>query len=48
MGGDGHPSGVEDTLEWVVPALPNIVVRTADEHQGELAVIAVFHGAQDR
>ena len=44
----GHAGRVEGTLEWVVPSLPYIVVYTADEQQGELVVIGVFHGAQDR
>ncbi len=44
----GHASRVADTLEWVVPGLPYIVVYTVDERQDELSVIAVFHGAQDR
>jgi toxin ParE1/3/4 len=44
----GHSGRVEGTLEWVVPSLPYIVVYTADQKQGELVVIGVFHGAQDR
>ena len=44
----GHAGRVEGTLEWVVPSLPYIVVYTADEHQDELVVIGIFHGAQDR
>ena len=44
----GHAGRVAGTLEWVVPGLPYIVVCTVDESQDELAVIAVFHGAQDR
>ena len=44
----GHAGRVEDTLEWVVPSLPYIVVYTADAQHDELVVIGIFHGAQDR
>lgn len=44
----GHPGKVGGTLEWVVPALPYIVVYTVDGLHDELAVIGVFHGARER
>jgi addiction module RelE/StbE family toxin len=44
----GHSGRVAGTFEWVVPSLPYIVVYTVNDQQDELAVIAVFHGAQDR
>lgn len=44
----GHAGRVAGTLEWVVPSLPYVIVYTVDEHQDELVVVAVFHGAQDR
>lgn len=43
----GHAGRVAGTLEWVVPGLP-YVVYAVDERQDERAVIAIFHGAQDR
>jgi len=44
----GHEGTVSGTLELIVSGLPYIVVYTVDEAQDELAVIAIFHGAQDR
>jgi toxin ParE1/3/4 len=39
---------VEPTHEWVVVGLPYIIVYEVDEAADEVAIIAVFHGAQDR
>jgi toxin ParE1/3/4 len=36
------------TYEWVVVGLPYIIVYEIDETAEEVAIIAVFHGAQDR
>ena len=44
----GRSGSVTGTHEWVVHGLPYIIVYTFDEQQDELAVIAIFHGAQDR
>ena len=44
----GHIGRVRGTHEWVVPGLPNIVVYTIDSGANELAIVAVFHGAQNR
>ena len=45
MGRSGTVSG---TCEWIVHGLPYIIVYTFDAEQDELAIIAFFHGAQDR
>jgi toxin ParE1/3/4 len=44
----GHAGHVPDTLEWVVPRLPYIVVYEVNRTQDQVIVTAVFHGAQDR
>jgi plasmid stabilization system protein ParE len=44
----GHAGRVPGTYEWVVVGLPNVIVYEIDEAADEVAVIAVFHGAQDR
>jgi toxin ParE1/3/4 len=43
----GRAGRDEGTREWVVPRLPYIVVYEVNEGQGEVVVVAVFHGAQD-
>jgi plasmid stabilization system protein ParE len=43
----GRAGRDEGTREWVVPRLPYIVVYEVHEDDGEVIVIAVFHGAQD-
>jgi toxin ParE1/3/4 len=45
MGRTGLEPG---TREWVVPRLPYIVVYELNDLTDELAIIAIFHGAQDR
>jgi plasmid stabilization system protein ParE len=44
----GHAGHDPDTLEWVVPRLPYIVVYEVDRVRERVVVMAVFHGAQDR
>lgn len=44
----GHIGRARGTYEWVVVGLPYIIVYEIDEEADELAIIAVFHGAQDR
>jgi toxin ParE1/3/4 len=44
----GHVGRARGTYEWVVVGLPYIVVYEVDEAAAEVAIIAVFHGAQDR
>jgi plasmid stabilization system protein ParE len=44
----GHGGRVPGTYEWGVVGLPYIVVYEVDEVIGEVAIIAVFHGRQDR
>ena len=44
----GKVRSAPGTYEWVVTGLPYIVVYTVNADDGEVAVIAVFHGAQDR
>ena len=38
----------EGTREWPVPRLPYIVVYEVHSERDELAVLAIFHGAQER
>ena len=44
----GHTGIVADTREWVVKGLPYVLVHETDTQAGELVILAVFHGAQDR
>ena len=44
----GHAGRDEGTYEWVVPRLPYIVVYEIHSERGEVVVVAVVHGAQDR
>jgi len=44
----GHPGKAAGTYEWVVPRLPYIVVYKVNVDEDMVAVLAVFHGAQDR
>ena len=44
----GHVGRARATYEWVVVGLPYIVVYEVIEAADEVAIIAVFHGAQDR
>ncbi len=44
----GHLGCAAMTLEWVVVGTPYVIVYEIDEAVGEVAIIAVFHGAQDR
>ena len=44
----GHAGRARGTYEWVVVGLPYIIVYEIDEKADEVAIIAVFHGAQDR
>jgi toxin ParE1/3/4 len=44
----GHIDRDDDTLEWVVPRLPYIVVYEIHAERDEIIVVAVVHGAQDR
>jgi toxin ParE1/3/4 len=44
----GHVGRAPGTYEWVVAGLPYIIVYEMDEAADEVAIIAVFHGAQDR
>jgi hypothetical protein len=39
---------VSGTYEWTVVGLPYIIVYEIDERANEVAIIAVFHAAQDR
>ena len=43
-----HAGAVRDTLEWTVAGLPYIVVHEVNQNAGEVIIIAVFHGAQQR
>jgi plasmid stabilization system protein ParE len=44
----GHVGRASGTYEWVVVGLPYVIVYEIDESGDEVAIIAVFHGAQDR
>jgi toxin ParE1/3/4 len=44
----GHIGRARGTFEWVVVGLPYVIVYEIDEAADEVAIIAVFHGAQDR
>jgi plasmid stabilization system protein ParE len=44
----GHVGQDPDTLEWVVPRLPYVVVYEVDRARERIIVTGVFHGAQDR
>ena len=44
----GHTGRAAGTYEWVVVGLPYVIVYEIDEAAGEVAIIAAFHGAQDR
>jgi plasmid stabilization system protein ParE len=44
----GHVGKAPDTYEWVVPGLPYILVYEVHPADDLVAVVAVFHGAQDR
>jgi toxin ParE1/3/4 len=44
----GHSGHDPDTLEWVVPRLPYVVVYEVDRARELIIVTGVFHGAQDR
>ena len=43
----GHVGRAAGTYEWVVPGLPYIVVYKFNTDDDEIAVVAIFHGAQD-
>lgn len=44
----GHAGRDQDTLEWVVPRLPYIVIYETHADRDEVIVVAVVHGAQER
>ena len=44
----GHIGRARATYEWVVVGLPYVIVSEIDEEADEVAIIAIFHGAQDR
>jgi toxin ParE1/3/4 len=44
----GYIGRARGTFEWVVVGLPYIIVYEINEAADEVAVLAVFHGAQDR
>lgn len=44
----GRSGLVEGTREWVIPRLPYIAVYRVDRACGEVIVVGVFHGAQER
>ena len=44
----GHIGRAKGSFERVVAGLPYIIVYEIDEAADEIAIVAVFHGAQDR
>ena len=44
----GHAGRDPGTYEWVVVGLPYIIVYEVDAATDEVAIVAVFHGAQRR
>ena len=44
----GHPGRAAGTYEWVVVGLPYVIVYELNDEAAEVAIIAVFHGSQDR
>jgi plasmid stabilization system protein ParE len=44
----GHAGRDIGTYEWVVVGSPYIIVYEVDEALDEVAIVAVFHGAQRR
>lgn len=44
----GHAGRDLGTYELVVSRLPYVIVYEIDKRANEIAIIAVFHGAQDR
>jgi toxin ParE1/3/4 len=44
----GHAGRIRGTYEWVVVGLPYVLVYEIIESADELAIIAVFHRAQNR
>ncbi len=44
----GHSCRAQGTYEWVVVGSPYIIVYEIHEAADEVAIIAVFHGAQNR
>ena len=44
----GHVGHDPETLEWVVPRLPYVVVYEVDRAREFVIVTGVFHGAQSR
>lgn len=44
----GHVGVVSGTYEWTVTGLPYVVVHEVDPMNGQVVVLGVFHGAQDR
>ncbi len=44
----GHAGVVSGTHEWVVRGLPYIIVYQVSQHDREVTILGVYHGAQDR
>jgi toxin ParE1/3/4 len=44
----GHAGAARDTFEWTVAGLPYIVVHEVNRNEGEVIILGVFHGAQQR
>jgi toxin ParE1/3/4 len=44
----GHVGRAPGTYEWAVVGLPYVIVYEVDDAANEVAIIGIFHGAQDR
>ncbi len=44
----GHDGRVQGTYEWVVVGLPYVIVYEVIHSADEVAIIAIFHCAQNR
>lgn len=44
----GRSGDVRNTLEWVTPGLPYIIIYQLDTKSKHLTVLAVFHSSQNR
>jgi plasmid stabilization system protein ParE len=44
----GHIGLVAGTMEWTVRGLPYVIVHEVDPDAGEIIVLGVYHGAQQR
>jgi toxin ParE1/3/4 len=44
----GHVGTAPGTREWTVVGLPYVIVHDLDEHNDEVVILGIYHGAQLR